>query len=379
MKMKSDSPPWPAKSDKWIALHPSHTQSPRPPYTAPVPGKAQEMHCFAPRTHRLACYRFRRLLLARAIVGTLLVCWGLLPRPSPVFGQKSPEKETADLIKALGSVNFADRERADEALRRMGAEAIEPLRRAVRGPDLETSGRAQKVLAAIELRVRMSPTKLVHLKLSDASIPQAVGELASQSGYSLYLFDPDMRLQAGNVTLDTGKVTFWEAFDKLCFKAGLTMLELRFEPVAPPRDANRNAIRFQELDLHFTRTQRGRPATGEIILVPGKLQPFPTCYQGPFRLRLLSLEEVAHLRPSAGAASERTLVLEVVAEPQLGFCCISGPVRVRAAPVRAGQVSIIAAEPQDRLTTPIVGYNPLLVDRRVLRFAGPPRALNDRA
>jgi hypothetical protein len=66
------------------------------------------------------------------------------------------------------------------------------------------------------------PTK-VHLKFTDTPVDQAVAELSRKSGYFLFLADEEGKgeLKKRTITLDTGEVTFWEAFEKLCAKGGL--------------------------------------------------------------------------------------------------------------------------------------------------------------
>ena len=68
----------------------------------------------------------------------------------------------------------------------------------------------------------LAPTK-VHLNLTGTPVDQAVAELSHKSGYFIFLSDEEGKgsLKKRTITLDTGEVTFWEAFEKLCAKGGL--------------------------------------------------------------------------------------------------------------------------------------------------------------
>src|SRR5947209_3366069 len=145
----------------------------------------------------------------------------------PARGGDTPEKgRVEELIKKLNSNKFADRERASAALEKLGADALEALKKAAaaKDTDQETRSRAEKILAKLgnklESAALLAPTKL-RLVLKDTPVPEAVKELAKKSGHGITLLGDAGKLAERKVTLDTGETTFWQAFDQLCQKAGL--------------------------------------------------------------------------------------------------------------------------------------------------------------
>src|SRR5262249_57976900 len=118
----------------------------------------------------------------------------------------------------------------------------EALRKAVKSEDAEVRSKAEVLVQKIERRIEsanvLAPKK-VHLVFKDVAIPDAVEEFKKKSGYNLALHDPEKKLKDKKITLDTGEVTFWEAFDLFCEKAGLveaTIQDLMQAPggIVPP-------------------------------------------------------------------------------------------------------------------------------------------------
>lgn len=130
----------------------------------------------------------------------------------------------AKLIEQLGSDSFADREAATRGLERLGAAALEGLRKAAQSNDVETRRRAEALVKKIEKELaseELMRAKRVRLRFSDTPLPEAVAELAKQSGYEIALEDPDGKLKERKVTLATDEVPFWQAVDLLCKAGGL--------------------------------------------------------------------------------------------------------------------------------------------------------------
>ena len=149
-----------------------------------------------------------------------------------------PVKETADpppvidgkliaaLIGRLGSTKFQERAAAQKQLEALGSPALGPLKKAMQTGNLEMSLRAGELVRKIEERefhAAMLAPRRVRLRVADLPVVEAVAELAKASGYAIRV-DGIPSNPGKKVTLDTGDVTFWEAFDKLCAQAGLKML-----------------------------------------------------------------------------------------------------------------------------------------------------------
>lgn len=164
------------------------------------------------------------LLLAAIVLGL----GALAALPSPAADNKVEVERIATLVKQLGSNQFEEREKATQQLDAIGAPALEGLRKAAKSDDLETRMRAEKLIAKIESRLEsaklLAPTRL-RLVCKDTPVAEAVQDLAKKSKYTITLYDPEKKLADRKVTLDTGEVSFWEAFDQLCKKANLVVSE----------------------------------------------------------------------------------------------------------------------------------------------------------
>ncbi|MCC6418094.1 MAG: hypothetical protein IT429_07560 [Gemmataceae bacterium] len=134
----------------------------------------------------------------------------------------------ATLIKQLSSNKFTERDRAKRELEAIGVPALDALRKAVKNGDLEASRRAAELVRRMEGKIildNLLAPKKVRLQVQDMPVPEAVAELAKQSGYTIDLLGDRVVLAGRKVTLDTGETTFWQAFDQLCAKASLVQVQ----------------------------------------------------------------------------------------------------------------------------------------------------------
>jgi len=161
-----------------------------------------------------------RNVLPALVLGVGLI--GLTAAPVPA---EAPDAgKIAKLIEQLGSDTFAERQKATDALDAIGEPALEALRKAATSSDAETRKRAGDLSAKIEGRVtsaRVLKPTMLHLIYKDAPLTDAVADLRKKSGYNIVLHDPDGKMKDKKITLDTGKVTFWNALEQFCAKAGL--------------------------------------------------------------------------------------------------------------------------------------------------------------
>ncbi len=169
------------------------------------------------------------LVLTATGTGTLAYCTVAVAQPGgPTAASLAPtdgdEERTAKLIQQLGSDSFADREKATQELEQIGPAALDALRRATRGDDPERKRRAEELVQKIEkraLEASLLAPKRVRLAYKDTPLAEALADFQKQSGYDLTLSDPEAKLRDRTVTLNTGDVTFWQALDQFCHKAGL--------------------------------------------------------------------------------------------------------------------------------------------------------------
>jgi hypothetical protein len=167
----------------------------------------------------------KRLLSLALVVGLGLAGQGLTQR-SEGAGQDDDQR-IAELVKKLGSMNYAEREKATKDLETIGMAALDKLRQAAKQGDLETKTRCEKLVDKLETKLAadklLAPTK-VRLKVKDTTVVQAIEELQKQSGYQILIDGDRAPLTKRTITLDTGEVTFWEAFDQLSAKCNLTLV-----------------------------------------------------------------------------------------------------------------------------------------------------------
>jgi hypothetical protein len=143
---------------------------------------------------------------------------------APAAADKDDAARIDKLIEQLGSGSFQEREAATKALDALGAPALEKLKKASQSDDVEVSRRATELVKRIEKRTEVSRVltpKRVHLIYKDTPLKEAVEDFKKKSGYDFTLHDPENKLADRKVTLDSGDVPFWEAFDQFCDKAGL--------------------------------------------------------------------------------------------------------------------------------------------------------------
>lgn len=163
----------------------------------------------------------------------------LIGVPAPAADPASPEKINK-LIEKMGSGEFEDREKATEELDAIGIPALEALRKAIKSEDPEVRRRSEELVAKIDKRVEsvkvLAPTK-VRLIYKDTPVADAVKDFAKKSGYQIAVMDPQGKLKARTMSLDTGEVSFWQAFDVFCREAGLVEADLndiiRLQPQPP--------------------------------------------------------------------------------------------------------------------------------------------------
>ena len=217
----------------------------------------------------------------------------------------------ASLVRKLGSSSFVQREKSRRELEAIGTPALEPLRRVNKTADAETNRRIAELIRLFEeqlLTRQILAPKEVHLKLNGVSVQQAIAELASVSGYPIQFQGDATKFADKKITLDTGKLAFWEALDRVCEQAGLMeRIDL--------------AVRVTTDDPIVLRGKKGgirriqqipppAPAPpGPIVLVHRGNEKSMVSYAGAVKTELRISRE--------SSAKEMTLLFIVSAEPRL--------------------------------------------------------------
>ena len=135
--------------------------------------------------------------------------------------KKAPS--TSQLIDQLASSDYETRQAAQEALEQLGVSALAEIRQAAKAQqDMEVKMRLAKLVRKLEGMVQnekiLKPT-LVTLDHKDTALKVVLADLNKQTGFVINV--ADQNLLAKKITIQTGKVSFWEAYDVLCEKAGL--------------------------------------------------------------------------------------------------------------------------------------------------------------
>jgi hypothetical protein len=242
---------------------------------------------------------------------------------SAVRSEEPAKAPIADLIRALGSEDYQEREAASKALGVLGAPALDALRKASLDHDPEVRGRAAALVQLIESRLETAsvtaPQKL-RLQYKDVPLAEALADLGKKTGFALKLLPDKTKTDDRKVTLDTGEVTTWEAFDKFCAAAGLV-------EIAPPSAGKpaaggiagssvtiiggRMAIGSQPTDIMKSPAEEKKL---EIALGDGKPST-PTHYAGALRVRPAPADTV--ISNNTKNDGEALFALEVLAENKL--------------------------------------------------------------
>lgn len=298
-----------------------------------------------------------------------------------------------ELVRQLGSSQFPQREKAHKELEAMGLPALEALRKAIMSADLETSRRASDLVRKLEEKeatANLLAPRMVHLHVKDMPALEAVAELSRQSGYGIQVGGDRTLLSQRKVTLNTGRTTFWEAFDQLCAAAGLVeggpspgnqplvppmpgrQIRIRALPAVPalpvPPPAPPKAIpapqqggaagpgqvflqvaaavappALQAQDVApAIRNSAGVPVqAGQILVRAGNPAKVPTYYHGAMRVRLhtMTAPQVPVANGNAGPQEDAWgLQFAVAAEPRLQGVTIVGSPRIDKAIDEHGQI-----------------------------------------
>ena len=137
---------------------------------------------------------------------------------------RADEGDVAALVQQLASPKFAEREAATRKLKEIGDKAVPALMTARTSPEGEMRRRAELLLNAIHQRrdaeLLLSCSK-VRLKFDRVPVPTAVDQFAAQTGVQIVLDGDRTAHSVRTVTLDSEEVSFFQALELFCRKAGL--------------------------------------------------------------------------------------------------------------------------------------------------------------
>ncbi|HEY1186503.1 MAG TPA: hypothetical protein VGE74_02550 [Gemmata sp.] len=159
-------------------------------------------------------------MLRSLVVPALFLCTAFGASAQPPKRVPPPER----LVEQLGASDFATRERATEALRALGSEAIPAVRRAGASADPETRRRASQLLPELLAQLALAPRR-VTLEQKSMTFTEALGALQRQTSYAITVDSP----VAGDKTYSFGLTegTFWEAVERVAERTGRSVVATR--------------------------------------------------------------------------------------------------------------------------------------------------------
>jgi hypothetical protein len=225
------------------------------------------------------------------------------------------------LVAQLGSDDYRAREAAGKALLAHGDRALPALKAALNAvEDPEAHRRVEVIVQRLEAERLVTPRR-VTLKASNKSPKDVVAQIARQTGYAIELdgAGDDVKL-----SLDLADVPFWEAVDRVCIAAGLSVNQTHDE-------------------------------TGALHLYFNDCYDPHVSYWGPFRVvadhvsssRDLKLSGLPRRAPNLRQPEHLHLNFDLFAEPKAEVLGLGQPVLTKATD-DTGASLLLPQPPQDR-------------------------------
>lgn len=309
-----------------------------------------------------------------------------------ISGSQAADKvQIAKLIDQLGSDAYVEREEASKKLDEIGVPALDDLKKAVSSSDAEVQRRARDLVAKIDRRVQavkvLAPAK-VHLKFDNVPLADALREVANKSGIPLTYQGDASILASRRITLDTGEVTFWEAFDRFCAQAGLAdkksegmSVEERAQWVANRRQklAPQRARVQQEPEEEHTKKKEAaahvykpakpiQPDLTPVVLFDRKGNVPVACYAGALRIR----QDADRKEKDSGTPGEFAVPLLLSVEPRLRAVNVTGLSIEKATDDQGQQLSLLASD--NNAGQPLGNFNAAFAANGNVVFAPAPVA-----
>jgi hypothetical protein len=335
------------------------------------------------------------------------VAAGLFALVLPGLGRCQNEDSLATLVKTLGNPKFAERDKARRQLETIGVPALGALRAGCNSDDLETNSRCQELIKKLEDKLAAEALlrpSMLRMSLTDVTALEALDDLQKQSGYQILFIGDRGPLAKRKFSIETGEVTFWQAFDRVCELGKLTQISapamppfqaatvsgnvllgqmnIQIQPLpAPP--VRVGPVRQPQLPIKaigmpqvqaqpvpvgaqpgqiqilqgVVQAQPGqmkiRPLQGSMAMNPpsvivvqaGVSETIPTSLSGAIRMRLLPAASPQFAGVQMPKAGEAYFVVEVAGEPKLDQFSVVGSPRVTKAIDEHGQSWNVAPDP----------------------------------
>lgn len=248
--------------------------------------------------------------------------------------------DVAELVAALGSEHFAERESASQQLDKLGPVALEALRSACRSEDAEVRRRAEELVERIEKRVetaKLTKPSQVRWVFQKTPVTEAIADISRKTGFTIELAGKQPEMSRRKITLDTGDLPLWQAWERFCAEAEL--VETQPPPLEPVKPGKGPTAAQNRIVINGVPANRATPATDVLNIEPEKLPPtrltvavgnrktLPTCFAGNVRIRAMPPTSVP-VNPLP--EEEISVDLEVAVEPTLRCLLVHGVRVLRA-------------------------------------------------
>ena len=148
----------------------------------------------------------------------------LLSLTAPAFAAPPDPAKVEALVAQLGSPDYRAREKAGRDLLALGDRALPSLKAALPTlADPEANRRLQVIVEQID-SARLRAPRRVTLKVTNKKPQDVLAEIAKQTGYTIR-YDGGNDMPGTRLSFDFADVPFWEAIDRVCDAAGLTIGE----------------------------------------------------------------------------------------------------------------------------------------------------------
>jgi hypothetical protein len=244
--------------------------------------------------------------------------------------ERSEPDDIAGWIQKLGSNEYDEREAATRELGKLGPIVLAQLKKAAESPDMEVRRRAQELADRIEkqiLTAKLLQPQRIRLVYKDVPVADAVADFGKKSGLLLQV---GVDLPRGGqkaksinrtITLDTGEVTLWEAYQQFCREAGLVEGDL-LPKKRPSVTSSEYQVILREREIRIARQQfmimdgnYQPPPKKPTYLFDGKVPELAVSTASSVRIRAVP-PELLSFAPAKGNG-EIQIVLDVTPEPKL--------------------------------------------------------------
>jgi hypothetical protein len=267
----------------------------------------------------------------RVLSALLLLTTGAVAAPpDPAV---DPARVTA-LVAQLGSPDYRAREKAGRDLLALGDRALPALKAALPTlADPEANRRLQVIVARLDAE-RLRAPRRVTLKVVNKKPEDVLDEIARQTGYKID-YDARERTVDRRVSLDFADLPFWEALDRVCDAAELTVKEMN-------EDGTVGVYYYDNFSPHV-------------------------CYDGPFKViatnfnsgRGLQLSGLSRKQPSPRQPEYLSLNLSVQSEPKAPVVGIGNPTVTKAIDDRGVSLVPVGESPDAPHESLYLGASPM--------------------